>query len=186
MLGLCESCKCSRGRLSASALGPTSCPGGTSGWWATSPGSDGSDATSWRETQTHRASRGGEQARQAGPCVHRLHTMRPRFPERLGRCWWQRPFKGPARHCPALGRTECSLPVAAKRLAAPMKGRPGIHTPTERLFVLRAAGSAAGRAPTEAVRGNAEPREGARTRRLQPPRQQRQQAGPGHTLMPHP
>lgn len=61
-----------------------------------------------------------------------------------------------------IGRAECSLLVAAKRLAALMKGRPGIHTPTELPFVLCAeAGSAAGRAPTEVIRGNAKPQESA-------------------------
>lgn len=54
-----------------------------------------------------------------------------------------------------------------------MKGRPGIHTPTEPPFVLRAeAGSAAGRAPTQVIRGNAKPQESAKTLRLLSPRLQ--------------
>lgn len=68
-----------------------------------------------------------------------------------------------------IGRAECSLLVAAKRLAALMKGWPGIHTPTEPPFVLRAeAGSAAGRAPTQVIRGNAKPQGSAKTLRLLP------------------
>ena len=81
----------------------------------------------------------------------RPQTMLPEIPNALnGAPLVAASIQGPAWHCAPIGRAECSLLVAAKRLAAPMKGRPSL-TATEQPFVREPAApgglDAAGWAP---------------------------------------
>lgn len=161
--------------------GPTSSPGdGASGRHATFPRSEGTSSWKHGPTKLHGEIKPRRQARLSEPprCFPVFPACRQctqRFPKsEWGTVGGNIHSKGRHGIVLPIGRAECSLLVAAKRLAALMKGWPGIHTPTEPPFVLRAeAGSAAGRASTQVIRGNAKPQESAKILRLLSPGLQR-------------